>query len=244
LSGDPVLIINLQLFLIGPIILAFAGYRAFQLRRVLVGEVYRRRATWNAVFAIFLIPLQGGVLTFIGIVSVPTLARLALVVVVIASNIVGFLFLDSAISAARQVDFFLRDSLSWTKARYPIATVFLVGMLGTLFGPPSTIFTAITGSILWPMTWVYAAGALAYSSARANDKVIRNYAKWIGLFAISVAAGFLTPGLNLTVILLSLAVGSVFFYEATSALSLTGDLKTVRGSNPKRSDAVTTGGNP
>jgi hypothetical protein len=146
-----------------------------------------------------------------------------LIVFLIVGNITGLFFLDSAILVAREMDFFLRDSLRWGVLRRPAWVLFLVGIFGSLFGPQSGILFQVFG-VLWPAPFGYFAAVLVFSSLRVRDRAMRNYAKWVGLFAVVVAVAFLYPGRYLPFIMACLAVASLFFYRATSSLTLTGSL--------------------
>ncbi|MDA4121531.1 MAG: hypothetical protein OK404_03885 [Thaumarchaeota archaeon] len=226
MSSDLTIFLEVGLLLVSSGVFAFSGYQAFQLRRVLVSGIYRRKASWNAAFAIFLVPLSAALLPFLGSTAAPSdlLETGILIVFIMVGNIVGYLFLDSAIQAARQMDFFLRDTLQWGILRGPAWAIFLIGMLGALFGPQTGILPQVFG-VMWSGPFGYYAAVLAFSSLKVKDRVMRSYAKWVGLFASMVAIGFLYPGRNVPFILGCLVVGSLFFYRATSSLALTGSLE-------------------
>jgi len=201
----------------------FAGYRAFRIRKALVGALYRSRALWSVVFATLFVPFVIAILPFNFSSGIPVLELDALGVFIIAFNFAAFVFCDRTILVAREMDFFHRDTLGYGKVRWLVWTVSTIGMFGSLYGPSSG-WVSYLFNVLWPGPLAYFAVALAATSLRVTDRAIRSYSKWFGLFTGVLAVSFLALTGGPLVLVTGMLVASLLYYRATVSLSPTSKL--------------------
>ena len=201
----------------------FAGYRAFRIRKALVGALYRSRALWSIVFAALFVPFVIAILPFNFSSGIPVLELDALGAFIIVFNFAAFVFCDRTILVARELDFFHRDTLGYGKVRWLVWTMSAVGMFGSLYGPSSG-WVSYLFAILWPGPLAYFAVALAATSLRVPDRAIKSYSKWFGLFTGVIAISFLALTGGILPLVAGMLVASIFYYRATVSLSATSKL--------------------
>jgi hypothetical protein len=236
MSSDWTLALQAVLLLASVGFFGLSGLRAFLFRRAMVRGIYRSRALWSMTFALLFIPFEIALLYITGLTA-PNLQQppsfqqpliVSVVVFVIAFNLSAFVFLDRTILAARELDFFHRDTLRYGTARKLVWPISTIGMFGTFLTMNSGIVSSIFG-ILWPAPLAYYSIALTATSLRVSDRTMRNYAKWFGLFTVALGATFLygqlTPPSGSFPALIGGLVSSILYYRATVSLSPVGRLE-------------------
>jgi len=221
MSDDPIILA--VLLLVTSCVYALAGYRAFRMRKALVGSVYRSRALWAFVFAILFIPFVFAILPFNYGAGSPNWEVITAAIFVVAFNLVAFVFCDRTIMVVREMDFFHRDTLAYGKVRWFVWITSAVGMFGSLFGPSTGILSDLF-FVLWPAPLAFFALALAATSFRVSDRAIRNYSKWFGLFTGMLAISFLVLNTGEVSITAGMFIASLLYYRSTVSLSTTSRL--------------------
>ena len=222
MSIDVFLAVDLISFVAATTILAFGAYRAILFRRAFSDPVFRSRALWTAAaLTAWIVPNDTQILfTDLPFPSSGIPAFLAAITLVLAIwlIIVSAMFLDRNVRAAKELDFFHRDTLGWTRFR-------LVVLLGAPISLVANLFTnlVLENSDLANLTILLLTGTLAYgvlalllSGLRVHNKYVRRYLVYVGL-----GFGMLLVTVPLTVPILYdvfLVLGCTFLY--LSAVSL------------------------
>src|SRR5579862_9131526 len=116
MSTDPVFLTNFFTTLFGESVFFLGAFRAIAIGRALVSPVFRKRAYWTAALmisaafsslTIFFPPTKVPIINFL-----EALPFFLVLFVILA-------FVDSTISATREIDFFHRDALHWSRFRIP-----------------------------------------------------------------------------------------------------------------------------
>jgi hypothetical protein len=234
--SDWTLVLQVVLLLAAVGFYGLSGLRAFEFRKAMVRGIHRSRALWSMTFALLFIPFEFAGVYISALTGPPNIQQPpiegvlpVLVVFVIAFNLSAFVFLDRTILAARELDFFHRDTLRYGAARKLVWPISTIGMFGSLFFVPNSgIISSIFG-ILWSASLPYYSIALTVTSLRVSDRTMRNYAKWFGLFWVPLGANFLygqlTPPSGSFPILIGGLVSSILYYRATVSLSPVGRLE-------------------
>ncbi len=199
---------------IGVIILLFAAYTAFTVRKGLVVPLYRSRALWLGVLAIIL----ASFLIFFGRVYTPSTYLVGY------HRVVGFVFyagvalptfvvllvwIDRTNSTLIRLDYRRKDILGWKKARllyYADIALFVTFFLIAL-GPapgfgyyqmsfPHSAMSFIAANELdpWLIALAYGLSVLVVGSIRTHDLTHKNHAKWLGLSLASLVLALLVGG--------------------------------------------------
>ena len=206
-------------------------YRSLTIAKSLVTRVYRTRAYWLAVLLI----------VFAAFSLLPTNYAITLQI----SNLLFFVFLlallvfiDSNVTVAKELDFFHKDILHWSKVRIPLFAIILIftaiGVVGTAFSSSSAIaniFIAIY-IVVVGVAFSYSGAAMFVIARRTYDRTMKNFVKMLG-FAILFWVLFLTLFIPLDAIypLLGDVVTSFigiasayYFYRAAMSLSFVGHI--------------------
>jgi len=237
MSIDFVLLSEDAIQVISTVLLIAAGYRAVVMSRVMVGRVYRYRAYWTMGLIVAFLVFEVST-TF---PNIPVLSWGGGTVGFIVSTYALFLFVDSNIRVAKELDFFHRNILRWQTFRLPL----LVAM--SITGILTTVAIAIVpgaGSVssdtpIWAGLSIVAyfavlGGALVYSSAallvgarRTPDVAMKRFVRLLA-FALVCLALFFTIWLPLSFVntdlenLVSeffLVPAAYFIYRAVMSLS-------------------------
>ncbi len=224
------------------IILLYAGYTAFTIRRGLVIPLYRSRALWLGTSAIlwsvFLIFFDNTV-TKIGSPSglfgmYHIIAGLVFYAGVVLPTLIVFLALiDRTNGTLIRLDYRRKDILGWKKVRlfYWVGVAFFaVGFLIDLgpspgYGyyqssiPRSVIsFTHSYAIILLFFILAYAASVLIVGSFRARDQTFRNYAKWLGLAIATFVLAFVSSVISIFISYLVIMMFAYCWYRMARSL--------------------------
>jgi hypothetical protein len=176
-------------------ILAMGAYRALEIRKGFASSSYRSRATWSAFM-----------LSVIGVSQVLNYSDLetnAMVSGVLGSSIflgvivVVFVFVDRSVTVAIQTDFFHRNTLRWTQARFPIGVVivgslvistlvsYLVPPFSGLLPPPGSPLWATLGALVYifglPLGLGFSTLALILAAKRTADRTLKRNILFLGL---------------------------------------------------------------
>ena len=182
-------------FLIALGILAFGLFRAVQLGRDFVDQLYRARAFWTAaVMLIVMIDL-----------SIADIAgnELGLVTAIpfVVLFMVLFVFADRTIQVAIEMDFFHRNTLHWRQVRKLLYVLLLADVVYFIVGlaknvlSPLPAFSTILGA--FSVTIV----AVAVSAGRTPNRTIKRHVRLFGIFLVGfiVALEAGQPGVSLAV---------------------------------------------
>ena len=161
-------------------IFAYAAYWAFDIRRALVGRIYRSQILWLGAVSIVL---------FLAIVPTPTTNNVTTIILsnlpVIALALVLFAFVDSTVPVARRSDPQLRNILHWGRVRVGAWTaLFLV----EIFGAYGEVTSSNTGSSVvlgLLLLTVIGAPPMLIGARRSSSPNLRGTLKWFGLGLLS-----------------------------------------------------------
>ena len=185
-------------------ILVLGIYRALEMRRAFVGGVYRSRATWSTLLMLVIIAVM--LSNFVptpssGILSVVAfLPFIALILVITAYG-------DRSVLVAIETDFFHRNTLGWTRVRWPaaigIVTFVIILVIGGSIMTPAEQSGPL-GTILNDLFFPILAGILGYLTAalivgarRSADRTLRRSILLLGLaLATLVLSIVVTSGLT------------------------------------------------
>ncbi len=185
---------------VGVIILLYAAYTAFTVRRGLVVPLYRSRALWLGVLAILLaslfIFLVGSVLPSVTVALNHHIAGLVFYGgVLLPTFVVLLVWIDRTNETLIRLDYRRRDILGWKKVRLlyyvdiALFAVFYVIFLGPAPGygyyqssVPHTVmsFVGTYGVVLLLIALAYGSFVLVVGSIRTRDLTFRNHVKWLG----------------------------------------------------------------
>jgi hypothetical protein len=195
---------------------AYAAYLALSVWRGLSVSIYRSRALWTGILAVFFglgFPVSGNVgnllppnYTFVAVI-------LAYFVLFPAFVVAFFAWVDRTVTMLIRLDYLRRDLIWWSKLRWAFrafaaATVSRAWM--SAYGSPS-IFTITPGSeiiarqqffsdfyliVLFLIPLAYGSAALVLGSHRTPDMTFRLHAKWLGYTAGATVLSFLAFGLT------------------------------------------------
>ena len=204
-------------------ILVVGIYRALEMRRVFVSGAYRSRATWSALLMLFIIPTQ--VENFVNVPSNGLLSLLGFIPF-IALVLVIYSYADRSVLVAIETDFFHRDTLSWLRARKPVA-IFLISVLAAeVVG--GVVLTAAEQNSFWgnflndlfflalaPVLG-YATAALILGARRSADRTLRRSILLLGLalstLVISIVVSTPFESGTLPAVIVNIGTGVVGIY--------------------------------
>jgi hypothetical protein len=224
-------------------ILTAGAFRAYEIRKALVGEVYRRRASWTVtlmiILAVAILALQPSTLTSAPFFNT-TLGLVLSSIPLLVIFLVVFAFVDSNVLVAMEIDFFHRNVIRWRELRLPsyatlitssILLIFSLALGQNAAGAISNLlslqFLVVAGVVT-----LYAVVALVVSSRRTPDSTIRNFVKLLGLSlgiflpaTIIWVVDYAIPNLGMLLSGLFAIVSCYFLYRAVMALSPVGTVE-------------------
>ncbi len=205
-------------------ICALAVIRGIQIRRALINKVYRRRALWISLVSLYALVyiLLGSDLA----ATVPILLNLILATASLLP-LVAFVFVDSAILAAMETDFFHRDALRWRRLRglaFVVQLALFLVLIVVYFvylRHLSILFLYFAFVIVGASTLglAYSVAVLVVVSRRSSDRTMRKHTRLLGLLLALVVVLlpdlFVFPNIPLG-IFLGLAIPYLLYLSAMS----------------------------
>lgn len=190
------LVLTVLLYILGGIVVALYSYGAIwanRIRRALMTPLYKERARWVEIVAIFFAVLVASNLLIR--ITAPANFYLSFLEYCItnAAGIVTLAWIDTTIKMARRTDPLNRNTIKWKQLRYVFWTFTFITTTGSLisvvynhvnfFAPGGTGGAFITGSFGWVL---FGFIALLLSSRRSKDPTLKEHLKWFGLFLFLV----------------------------------------------------------
>jgi hypothetical protein len=226
--------------------IAYAAYLALSVWRGLSVPIYRSRALWTGILAVFFglgFPVSGNVgsllppnYTFVAVI-------LAYFILFPAFVVAFFGWVDRTITMLIRLDYLRRDLILWSKLSWAFrafagATVIMAWI--SAYGSPS-LFAITPGSemsvrqqffsdiyliVLFLIPLAYGSAALVMGSRRTPDMTFRLHAKWLGYAAGATVLSFLAFGLTVNPILgaIPFLLISYSFYKVARFLVPVGKL--------------------
>jgi len=200
MSGSLSLIIFLSASVVPEVILLYAGYWAFSIRRSLFTGVYRSQAFWIGFFGVYFVPYVSPAFNLVH--SNPLVEYFVGATYYIVLAFLIFRLVDVDVQVARRSDPLLRDTLHWKRLRLVVWLVMVVSAAFALYflaiqdlfpglpRPGSALFLS-QGGVYVPFL-VTGAPALLLSANRSKDPYFRGTLMWFGLFFL----GFLAIGIG------------------------------------------------
>jgi hypothetical protein len=157
-------------------IFAYAAYWAFDIRRALVGRIYRSQVLWLGVVSIVL---------FAAVVPTPTTNSVTTIILsnlpVIALALVLFAFVDSTVPVARRSDPLLRNILHWGRFRFAAWTALVVVEIYGAYGEITSSNTGSSVVLGLLLLTVIGAPPMLIGARRSTSPNLRGTLKWFGL---------------------------------------------------------------
>jgi multisubunit Na+/H+ antiporter MnhB subunit len=252
---------GVAILLVASGLVVFALYRAVEFRRVLVGRVYKNRASWTVVFLLailfFFFDTSGYVPYLSSDGGVPGF-------VVITVSLV--LFVDSNIRATQETDFFHRDTLRWRVLGKPaviaiLCSLAIVGLAIVAAGFNSIATWGMTNtSSVWVdvgalqyflvlgVVLVYGAASLITAGRRTQDRTMRRFVGMLGLsllgfvlfFTIWIPLSYFGTDASNVGSEVFFIVAAYYLYKAVMSFSPVGRVEVGTGSVPPVSAGVPT----
>lgn len=188
-----VFIASILLFALGGIVVALYAYGAiwaFRIQKALMSPLFKNRAQWVGVIALFFAVLVSSNLLIRFFAPANFYLSLIEYCIVDAAGIVTLVWVDTTIKLARRADPLNRNTFKWKQVRI-IVWVFTflttVGSLASVVFLRINFFTSPGGAggafVAGPFGWVLLGFiALVLSYRRSKDPVLREHLKWFGLF--------------------------------------------------------------
>jgi len=251
MAVDYLLVFDVLAVLLASVILVFACYRAIEFGRVLVGNIYKRRATWTAIFlssTIFLILDSTG--------SVPYLSWDNVFFGFWVITLTLPLFINSSVRAAQETDFFHRDSLHWQvfgRGAIVVAICSVVLSIAVGIAAPGGFVATLESSGASSLWWVpvgfaafffvlvvvsiYGSASLLVAARRTQDRTIRRFVLMLGLslvglvFFLTVWApiDYFAPGVGDAISYLGFIIEAYYLYKAVMSLSPLAKMEKLEG---------------
>ena len=157
-------------------IFAYAAYWAFDIRRALVGRIYRSQVLWLGVVSMVL---------FAAVVPTPTTNSVTIIILsnlpVIALALVLFAFVDSTVPVARRSDPLLRNILHWGRVRFAAWTALALVEIYGAYGEITSSNTGSTVVLGLLLLTVIGAPPMLIGARRSTSPNLRGTLKWFGL---------------------------------------------------------------
>lgn len=218
--------------------LSFGGlsvYRALAARRAVVGTRFRNRSLWTSVVAAYLaflflyeLSLDFGFRPpYEGNYSGSLEAAFYYIALFGAGATMIWVWLDSAIGVALDLDFFHRDLLLWRRgARRAMWGILLIGVFLPILPFPllstdAAIGSALDGVLLF-VPLAYASAILVLGYTRVTDELLRGFTKWIGLMVAALLVAIVVFPSNIPFVFVA-----YFLYRGASSLSLRSKIEPV-----------------
>jgi hypothetical protein len=178
------------------LVLVFAGlsaYYSFGVGLASKERVYRTRALWTGLLSLGLVSLLLAAFLSGG---TPTNPSIATKLSIIAYFIILAAWIDSAIRTAINEDFFHRNTLHWSLARYPfLVFVGLVAPINSVVTASDTVLTLAGDAAFVLSIGFLAVGivTLYVSGTRTRIKSTRRYLKYLGAAVVCFILQFSFP---------------------------------------------------
>lgn len=186
------------------LVFGYAAYWAFTIRRALATRLYRNLAFGTGLVASVMV-------TAIGVVSADvTGVQSVITPFALLAVLTTFYFIDSSVLAARRSDPLLRDTLHWTKVRYPYWVLIIILALAaaavSILFPAALHYNSLVFVLFSGIPYLAALGVglvvLPLSAVRSRDGTLRTHFKWFGLYVVFFFAFVITvspvPPINFT----------------------------------------------
>jgi len=164
------------------LILLYAAYWAFEIRKALASPLRRNLALWQgAVTSIF-------ALTVFVTYSPNFAISVAIAIFYSVAFVVFFAYIDSLVRVARRSDPLLRDIIHWEKTRYVgwigVGLIAVFNALSVFF--PNSILVGVLVVIAIAVPFVIGGAGILVGSTRIKDPVLKGNLKWLGLALVFV----------------------------------------------------------
>jgi len=175
------------------IVFLYAAYWSFEIRRALVGRIYRRQAAWLGILAINLAAVV--FITYSTNIEVEYLISLYYAVLFL----VVFAYIDSVIPVARRSDPLLRGILHWGTLRYflwfdafllGVLNVGIPGVIPPSFASGSSLVANLSWFVVASILFGFSGVAVYIGARRSRDMVLRSSLKWLGAILLITLATF------------------------------------------------------
>lgn len=206
------------------LIFAYAAYWAFAIRRSLAVRLYRNQALGVGLIALGPVVFSVELLVFGG--AATTLLDTIYVATGFGLTLLTFYWIDASVLAARRSDPLLRDTFHWTRLRFLLWTLIIVGVVASVIGVVLTGFSSIDFFYTFsggPALWLLPTLATAISgivvvptiALRSRDAVFRTHLRWFALFEGAVLILILASAAGIVFITSISASGSSLIEFAT-----------------------------
>jgi hypothetical protein len=225
--------LTLVLFGLGPVVVILYSYGAlwaYRIRRALMSPLFKERALWVQVVAIFFVVIVSANLLIRYFAPTNFYLSFFQYTLVDAAGIVTLAWIDTTIKMARRSDPLNRNTISWKQLRYVVWAFTFITTTGSLFSvgylridfftPQGTGGAFVSGSFGWVL---FGFIALILSYRRSRDPTLREHLKWFGLFVFLLfIVGTILSG-DILVFRISaevlLAVAAYFLYRGVKSLA-------------------------
>lgn len=230
MPSDLLSVVNLLAALGAVGLFLLALYQSFIVRRIMANRVYKSRALWTG--AVSVTGVLAGLIIFIypgllgqsyppfSIPSSPIFFAQAVV-----GTLVTFGWIDGTIGVARELDFFHTDRLGWRRYRkiawVAEASVLTIPITATPTVTNPIIFVVVIALVGTP--FVYAGLILARTAPHVHDATMREFFRWVGLYA----AALVTAQLVFTITSIPVLFTGYFLYCAAKSLSVRSRLEPI-----------------
>jgi hypothetical protein len=236
MSSDPSLldfIAGVLLFVLGVIVVASYSYGAiwaFRIRKALMTPLFKERARWVGIVAVFFAVLVASNLLIRAFAETNFYLSFLEYCITNAAGIVTFAWIDTTIKMARRSDPLNRNTLKWKQLRYVIWIFTFITTAGSLFSVAYmrlNFFSStgasgdfVTGAFGWVL---FGFIALVLSYRRSRDPILKQHLKWFGLFLFVLFIADTVLSHNIFVFILAdealLALGAYFLYRGVKSLA-------------------------
>jgi hypothetical protein len=220
-------IANIAIIAFTLLIIAYAAFWAFNIRRALPVKLYRNHALGVAVVAIGLALLDiEWVLIDAAIEQLPYLF-----LTLFGFFIVMFYWIDSAVLSARRADPLLRDSARWIRLRRPLWAIIVITVAFAI-GSSVAGYAGYGDIFLIPFILVGVSGAvvLPLAARHSKDITLNRHLRWFGVFSIFLIgwvlmnlAATVSTAMNPATLLISpLSVTTSYLVDLVNIVGLSG----------------------
>ncbi len=210
------------------IMVGYAAYWAFSVRRGQAVSLYRRQALGVGLVAIADAMMFAYIGTFFALLARPGPGQDPIFPLITSVfQVTLFYWIDATVLAARRSDPLLRDTLHWRQLRKLLwVLVIIFASYQPIVVPAKLSSVPLLASLGWIgaglASTISGIVALTLSILRSKDPTLRRTIKWFGLFIASSASPFvnlfLGPPESLILISVSSLVGGYFLYRSARSL--------------------------
>jgi hypothetical protein len=183
---------DLLLFVLGAVVVAMYSYGAvwaFRILKALMTPLYRERARWVGVVAIFFGILVASNLLIRAFAESNFYLSFLEYFITNAAGMVTLAWIDTTIKMARRSDPLNRNTIKWKQLRYVIWAFTFITSAGSLvsvaylrlnfFSSSGASGDFVSGAFGWVL---FGFIALVLSYRRSRDPILKEHLKWFGLF--------------------------------------------------------------